>query len=401
MSPNGLRKCVATALYLAVATFSAPAWAVYPQIESFDDDVDTYTPGGDPDYDWLSDPTLDYGPPEQYSWSEIRSDGSAGMIEEVPSGFAGVTASHGDNFGVVYFEGADGPSGGPSRQRATLNENWSYQLDVYTDPTINPSLAPGPGLGSNGIVDFWWTSGVFDGIGAGIPEAPGYLTESGFTAEILQASESGPKFWRFNTTGGAEAFDLPLNMWVTLEVFYHPDPVYPDKLSASHRIWTNDHTQLLYHKTLQYTPEEGHELFLEPDYANLGGPMYTWFVYPDSNMKRVLIDEVGVGEQIPLPFVLGDMDGDGDCDNFDIQPFELALTDLAAYFDRYELLDYIQRGDIDGDGDFDNFDIQPFEGLLTGGFGPLAAVPEPSAIVLFAIGVAGMTICAVRRRSAA
>ena len=92
----------------------------------------------------------------------------------------------------------------------------------------------------------------------------------------------------------------------------------------------------------------------------------------------------------------GDMDGDGDVDNFDIQPFELALTDQAAYLAQYPLLfDFQDRGDIDGDGDFDNFDIQPFEALLTSGGAP---VPEPGSALLLAVG--GM--CAVllaRRRS--
>jgi len=83
---------------------------------------------------------------------------------------------------------------------------------------------------------------------------------------------------------------------------------------------------------------------------------------------------------------LGDMDGDGDRDNFDIQPFELALTNSAAYLSQYPLMfDYRKRGDIDGDGDFDNFDIQPFEVLLTGG--PGGAVPEPAGFVLAAMGL--------------
>ena len=84
--------------------------------------------------------------------------------------------------------------------------------------------------------------------------------------------------------------------------------------------------------------------------------------------------------------VLGDMDGDGDLDNFDIQPFELALTDPAQYLSDHPLLtDYEDRGDAEGDNDFDNFDIQPFESLLTGG--GAAVVPEPSAFVLSSLGI--------------
>ena len=74
------------------------------------------------------------------------------------------------------------------------------------------------------------------------------------------------------------------------------------------------------------------------------------------------------GDSVEFANVLGDMDGDDDLDNFDIQPFELALTDASAFISQYpDVVNYADRGDIDGDGDFDNFDIQPFEQLLTGG----------------------------------
>ena len=90
--------------------------------------------------------------------------------------------------------------------------------------------------------------------------------------------------------------------------------------------------------------------------------------------------------------LLGDMDGDGDVDNFDIQPFELALTDPTSFASQYQRWheDTIRRGDIDGDGDFDNFDIQPFEELLTSGVAP---VPEPSTMVLLLLGAAGLLAC--------
>ena len=71
------------------------------------------------------------------------------------------------------------------------------------------------------------------------------------------------------------------------------------------------------------------------------------------------------GSIVPTPTLLvGDMNDDGIVDNFDIQPFEMALTDAAAYLAIYELTDYQQRGDADGDGAFNNFDIGAFEGLL-------------------------------------
>ena len=115
------------------------------------------------------------------------------------------------------------------------------------------------------------------------------------------------------------------------------------------------------------------------------------------------IDNTLVHVISPVPFVLGDMDGDGDLDNFDIQPFEQALTDTSAYqLSHLMLPDYRRRGDADQNGVFDNFDIQPFEALLTAGGGAtLASVPEPSAIVLLATGLIGLSLRSqLRRRSA-
>src|SRR6185295_12347014 len=67
-----------------------------------------------------------------------------------------------------------------------------------------------------------------------------------------------------------------------------------------------------------------------------------------------------------VPFVFGDMNGDGVLDNFDIAAFELALADPAAYLAIYpNLSDYQQRGDINNNGTFDNFDMGAFEALLT------------------------------------
>ena len=99
--------------------------------------------------------------------------------------------------------------------------------------------------------------------------------------------------------------------------------------------------------------------------------------------------------------IAGDMDGDGDVDNFDIQPFELALTDPDAWHERYPfLLGLTVRGDIDDDGDLDNFDIQPFEDLLTSGATAVgaAAVPEPSSLALAGIAALLVAVRNVQRR---
>lgn len=65
--------------------------------------------------------------------------------------------------------------------------------------------------------------------------------------------------------------------------------------------------------------------------------------------------------------VLGDMNGDGDINNFDIDPFVLALVDPDGYATAFPGLDRLRLGDIDGDGNMNNFDIDPFVNLLIGG----------------------------------
>jgi len=60
----------------------------------------------------------------------------------------------------------------------------------------------------------------------------------------------------------------------------------------------------------------------------------------------------------------GDLNCDGVVNNFDIDPFVLALTDPAGYAQKFPNCDRM-LADINGDGVVDNFDIDPFVKLLT------------------------------------
>ena len=118
---------------------------------------------------------------------------------------------------------------------------------------------------------------------------------------------------------------------------------------------------------------------------------------PDNNWAiRVGSYKSFIYSAFPGLFLKGDMNGDGAVDNFDIQDFEIALTDSAAYLAAHPTLtNYALRGDVNGDNAFDNFDIQPFEDLLTGSESPAsaaAAVPEPGELVLVLAGLAGIAV---------
>lgn len=56
----------------------------------------------------------------------------------------------------------------------------------------------------------------------------------------------------------------------------------------------------------------------------------------------------------------GDLNCDGRFDNFDIDPFVMALVDPAGYAAAFPNCDPLLVGDVSGDGRFDNFDIDPF-----------------------------------------
>lgn len=258
--------------------------------------TDSYTPDPDPTYEAPQDVDLDGAPPQLYPWEEIRTTGSAGIVEEVPSTFAGVTAAVGDNFGAVYFEGGSGPVGRPARQQAPLPGAWSFQTYLYADPTQEPAegVGGGPnGDGTNIFDDFWWTSAVQDTRGAPFDN---YLTESGFVGEIVDDGLD-PRVWRltpaeFIPNSGFPSFDAAVGQWYTLEVLFHDNGI-DGGVAATHNIWNHPRTQLLYTFTLDHT-------FQNEASAWLGGPLYTWFLPGglDDNVHRLLIDEVGVGPAI-------------------------------------------------------------------------------------------------------
>lgn len=104
--------------------------------------------------------------------------------------------------------------------------------------------------------------------------------------------------------------------------------------------------------------------------------------YPNMNMLAIAADGAvfGAGRYFPggasgrtlaarhepAPLLRGDLNCDSAVNNFDIDPFVLALTDPAGFAATFPACD-IRRADINVDGLVNNFDIDAFVALLTGG----------------------------------
>lgn len=66
-------------------------------------------------------------------------------------------------------------------------------------------------------------------------------------------------------------------------------------------------------------------------------------------------------------WILGDMNGDGVLNAFDIEPFLLALFDPDEYAIQFPGIDGVAVGDMNGDGALDSFDIEAFTDALFSG----------------------------------
>lgn len=73
----------------------------------------------------------------------------------------------------------------------------------------------------------------------------------------------------------------------------------------------------------------------------------------------------GMVPEPPPVSMVGDLNCDGAVDNFDIDPFTLALTNAVLYDVTYPNCDRM-NADVNNDGSVNNFDIDPFVDLLTG-----------------------------------
>ncbi|MCC7147057.1 MAG: PEP-CTERM sorting domain-containing protein [Phycisphaeraceae bacterium] len=102
-----------------------------------------------------------------------------------------------------------------------------------------------------------------------------------------------------------------------------------------------------------------------------------------SSQLSVAIDNVTLQVSVGPSFIPGDFNGDGAVTLSDINPFKLALTDVAAWQAQFPEV-ILEDVDPNGDGVITLSDINPFKALLTGGSG--AEVPEPASLSLLVVG---------------
>jgi len=88
----------------------------------------------------------------------------------------------------------------------------------------------------------------------------------------------------------------------------------------------------------------------------------------------------------------GDLGGDGYLTLLDIDPFVLAMTDVAQYVLAYPLVDLLAVGDLNGDDAVNLLDINNFVSLLAAS--GAATVPEPTTPII----IIALTSLALRRR---
>ncbi|MBK8915632.1 MAG: hypothetical protein IPM64_13740 [Phycisphaerales bacterium] len=92
-----------------------------------------------------------------------------------------------------------------------------------------------------------------------------------------------------------------------------------------------------------------------------------------TNLSRPIIDltkPIRMDVLLPADIIIGDMNCDGVVNNFDIDPFVLAVVDIDAYSAAFPNCPGATIGDVNGDNLFNNFDIDPFVACIV-------ALPPP------------------------
>jgi endonuclease I len=115
---------------------------------------------------------------------------------------------------------------------------------------------------------------------------------------------------------------------------------------------------------------------------------YTITLSDDVSIAGALSQQLTLSVLANVAFRLGDFNIDGVVTGADISAMLNALTDLPSYEADHSLTNanLLAIGDLNTDGAITNSDIQPLLDLVASGTGSIAAVPEPSGLLLLALG---------------
>ena len=271
--------------------------------ENMENDVDAYTPT---DTDPLNDPNLEglppgvghpdaglpYGSPGA-DWIELRT-GGVGVIEEVPSGFAGTApAPDGSaHIAIVQFEGGDGPYGRSNRDRFNGPTTGPAPIGPYwatTDLYVDGSIAYG---GPDGMDDFSWINSFNSNV------TNDFLSQSGLTGTVDPSGTT----WTFRTTAGNALIGIgavAIGTWIGLETEPIPSVVFPGRVAFENRLMSADRLTVL-----GYFIEEDYLAGANGGYAELAGPRANWFTDAGPNMTHLFVDNGCWAGPVPEPSTL-------------------------------------------------------------------------------------------------
>jgi hypothetical protein len=127
---------------------------------------------------------------------------------------------------------------------------------------------------------------------------------------------------------------------------------------------------------------------------NINANSNAYFAFDDTSLT------IATGPPPPAP---GDYNKDGHVNASDINALELALTNLTLYKSTYSVsnsdLAAINNIPNDSGANLDNSKLQALENLIIAGNGTTSAVPEPSSLVLLALGGLGFAVAKKRKLS--
>lgn len=159
----------------------------------------------------------------------------------------------------------------------------TVQLHLYADPRVLPTLGIAGGANGDGanlmpsgahLPDFWWTVALSNQV------TGNYLTESGFTVEVLDRGD-GKRVWSITTTQpGNRVLEVPVGAWYSLELKFE-DNGKDGHLRATQKIYDDHHVVL-------YTAEQP-SVYQNPTTPELGEVRYSWFTNCEPNVTQLFI----------------------------------------------------------------------------------------------------------------